>query len=252
MSVLLEIMTDSIESALSAQQGGADRIELCENLGDGGTTPSPGLIQMTVDLLDIDVHIMIRPRGGDFHYSDLEFKVMKNNIQFCKNAGAAGVVIGLLNLDGSVDKKRTAELVELARPMRVTFHRAFDMTEDPVKALKDLMEIGVDHILTSGQKPTALEGVELIAEVVKEAGENTIIIAGAGITEKNIKEIIEKTGVRECHSSAKTISQSKMLYKKTSLFMGRSQELGEYETIVVDSQKVRAMKDTVLKLEKAF
>lgn len=245
-------MTDSIESALAAQKGGADRIELCENLGDGGTTPSPGLIQMTVDLLDIDVNIMIRPRGGDFHYTDLEFQVMKNNIQFCKNAGAAGVVIGLLNLDGSIDKERAAELVELARPLRVTFHRAFDMTKDPAKALDDLIDIGIDRVLTSGQKPNALEGANLIAELVKQAGDNIWIIAGAGITELNIKEIIQKTGVRECHSSAKTISQSNMVYKKASLFMGRPKELTEYETIVVDPVKVKGMKDVVTSLEKAF
>ena len=252
MGVLLEIMADSIESAISAQRGGADRIELCENLGDGGTTPSPGLIQMAVDLLDIDVNIMIRPRGGDFYYTDLEYQVMKNNVQFCRNAGAAGIVIGLLNIDGTVDKERTEELVNLARPMKVTFHRAFDMTVDPFDALDELISIGVDHILTSGQRPTAREGADLIAELVKKADGRTAIIAGAGITEHNIKEIIQKTRVKECHSSAKSLSQSKMEYQKTALFMGRQKELSEYETMVVDPEKVGQMKTMVSSLQITF
>jgi len=244
-TIQLEIAVDSIESALEAQKGGADRIELCDNLAEGGTTPSAGLIQMANDLLDIDVFVMIRPRGGDFYYSDLEFKLMKNDTQFCKTIGVKGIVIGMLNPDGTVDKERSQELIQLAAPMEVTFHRAYDMTEDPYQALEDIIDIGATRILTSGHKMTAHEGIPLIAELVKKAGDRITIVAGSGVNESNISDIVERTGVDECHSSATTIRQSGMIYKNYDIFMGRKKQKGEYEHFLVDSQRVGLLKKTL-------
>jgi len=252
MRIKLEIMAASIESALSAQKGGADRVELCDNFSVGGTTPSPGLIQLAVDLLDIDVYVMIRPRGGDFFYSELEYKVMKNNVQFCKSIGAAGIVFGILNSDGSIDTRRVKDLLKLAHPMKVTFHRAFDMVKDPFDSLEKLIDLGVDTILTSGQKSSAWEGRELIRELVQKADGRIDIIAGAGINESNIKKLIDFTGVTQCHSSAKVIAKSKMSYKRSEVSMGGHKSLSEYETIVVDPEKVRLMKESVLLAEKAY
>src|SRR5688572_20212403 len=150
--VTMEVCSDSVEGARAAQQGGAQQVELCDNLIEGGTTPSAGTIAVARQQLDIELNVMIRPRGGDFCYSELEFEVMKYDIQQARQLGANGVVIGLLNGDGSVDRERTEALVKLARPLRVTFHRAFDMSRDPQTALETLIELGLDRVLTSGQE----------------------------------------------------------------------------------------------------
>lgn len=160
MPVDLEICIDSVHSAIAAQEGGAVRVELCDNLFEGGTTPSAGCIQLVRENIHIDLNVIIRPRGGDFLYSPLEFEIMKQDIKIAKQLGANGVVLGILNKDGTIDQKRTAELIALARPMTVTFHRAFDVTRDPFEALEQLIDLGVDRILTSGQENTVLEGMD--------------------------------------------------------------------------------------------
>jgi copper homeostasis protein len=161
MSIVLEICIDSVEAAMAAQQGGANRVELCADLLEGGTTPSAGTIHLARRSIDIDLNVIIRPRGGDFCYTPVEFEVMKLDIETAKAAGANGVVIGVLNEDGSVDADRTSELVTLARPMSVTFHRAFDMARDPYQALETLIDLGVDRVLTTGQESSVLEGLDL-------------------------------------------------------------------------------------------
>jgi len=206
-SIVFEACVDSVEAALAAQEGGADRVELCADLLEGGVTPSAGAIRLTCRRLSIPVHVLIRPRGGDFCYSAAEFEVMRLDVEQARELGADGVVFGLLNPDGSVDRERTGALIEATRPLRVTFHRAFDMARDACEALDTLVELGVERVLTSGQEEMALEGAELIAELVRRAGERIVVMAGGGINERNVGRIVAQTGARDaplrgsyCHS----------------------------------------------------
>ena len=191
--VLFEACVDSVEAALAAQAGGADRVELCADLLEGGCTPSAGTIQLARRLLQIAMNVIIRPRGGDFCYSDVEFETMKLDIALCKQLRVDGVVIGLLTPDGSVDVERMRVLIELARPLSVTCHRAFDVSRDPLEALETLIGLGVDRILTSGQEPSPLEGLELIAELVERAGDRVIIMPG-GVSERTVGRIVAGCG----------------------------------------------------------
>lgn len=207
MSVV-EIVVYNIESAMNAQKGGADRIELCDNPAEGGTTPSFGVMEIVRQAVTMDVYAMIRPRGGDFVYSAYEYHAMKRDIEMCKRASMDGVVFGILKTDGTLDKDRCKKLIDAARPMKVTCHRAFDVTRDPFEALEDCIEVGFDHILSSGQAQTALEGLSLLKELVKAAGNRISIMPGSGIHEGNAKHIIETTGVKEIHFSAKEFHSS--------------------------------------------
>jgi len=236
---LVEACVNSVESAVEAEKGGAHRVELCDNLLEGGTTPSAASIQLAGKILSIDLNVIIRPRGGDFCYSDIEFEVMKSDILAARELGADGVVIGVLDVEGCVDKKRTRELIELARPMNVTFHRAFDMTADPFGALHDLIELKVDRILTSGQKNTAMEGIRLISDLVKEAGDKVIIMPGCGITPENIATLSEGTGAREFHVFAVKKVTSAMKFRNQEAFMGAPMEVSEFETSVTDAEVIR-------------
>lgn len=200
----IEIASADFATTKSAVDGGADRIELCADLYQGGTTPSYGTILKCREAFDVELFPIIRPRGGDFLYSDEEFAIMLQEIRLCKEVGCDGVVIGLLNSDGSIDLKRTIQLVKKAFPMEVTFHRAFDRCKDPFAALEELIEAGCQRILTSGQKPTAPEGVDLIAELVKAANERIVIVPGSGVRKENIKMLAEKTGAAEFHASLRS------------------------------------------------
>ncbi|GAB4539993.1 MAG: copper homeostasis protein CutC [Anaerolineae bacterium] len=240
MNIILEVCIDSVEGAVAAQQGGAQRVELCADLLEGGITPSAGTIQLARRSVDIDLNVIIRPRGGDFCYTPLEFEVMKLDIQTAKAAGADGVVIGILNPDGSVDRERTAELIALARPMSVTFHRAFDMTRDPYQALETLIELGVDRVLTSGQESSVLEGLELISDLVRLAGERIIIMPGGGITGRNFKKIVAASGAREIHFVAPATRPSPMVYRNPRCFMGGELRPPEFSLTVTDPEQVRA------------
>lgn len=215
----LEICANSVTSALAAQDGGADRVELCQNLNVGGTTPSHGQIQLATQLLDIGVHVLIRPRGGDFLYSSVEFEEMKLDIDYCKAMGCAGVVFGLLKEDGSVDTERTGELVKRASPMKVTFHRAFDVCRDPIEALEAVIQCGCVRLLTSGMKGTALEGVALIGQLVGQARGRIQVMPGSGIDAENVLTIANATGAREFHASAKVAARSsfKKPYEETGI-----------------------------------
>src|ERR1035437_9542826 len=170
MSMKIEICVDSVTGAIAAERGVADRVELCDNLLEGGTTPSLGCIRLARQHLRIGLQVIIRPRGGDFLYDDDEMEVMREDIRLCKEAKADGVVIGCLTADGDIDQARTRDLIELARPMNVTFHRAFDMCRDAKKGLEDLVARGVDRVLTSGQDDSCLEGMELIAALERQGG----------------------------------------------------------------------------------
>ncbi|MEC3881040.1 copper homeostasis protein CutC [Parapedobacter sp. 10938] len=206
----LEICANSVLSALNAQEGGADRVELCQNLESGGTTPSLGQVWLARGGLSIGVHVLIRPRAGGFLYSDIEFLEMKADIMFCKEAKCDGVVIGMLLVDGQVDTVRMAELIELARPMHVTFHRAFDRCRDPFEALEVIIGLGCDRLLTSGMKDTAAEGAETIARLVEQANGRIEVMPGSGINEENILQIVASTGASSFHTSAKVEQESTM------------------------------------------
>jgi copper homeostasis protein len=220
--VLLEVCANSVESAIAAQQGGAARVELCENLYEGGTTPSYGDIQLARKLLDIKLYVLIRPRGGDFLYTDVEYEIITADVKHCIEAGCDGIVIGMLNADGTIDKERCEKLVQMAKRMGlgVTFHRAFDMCADLDQALEDIIGIGCERILTSGGKSTAIEGSRIIAELVKNARGRIAIMPGSGINEHNVEDLVRFTGVREVHSSARARKQSRMQFKNDHIIMG--------------------------------
>ena len=239
--IVLEICIDSVESAIAAQQGGANRVELCDNLLEGGTTPSAGTIALARQNISIDLNVIIRPRGGDFCYTGIEFEVMKYDIEQAKRLGANGVVIGLLNPNGSVDMARTAALVELARPLSVTFHRAFDMSRDPREALETLISLGIDRVLTTGQESSALEGLDLITELVRQAANRVIIMPGlsGAISERNVRKIITQSGVKEIHTTAGTPLESQMTYRNQRSFMGGELRPPEFSRTVTDSNRVR-------------
>jgi len=217
MSAKLEVIGFNIESCIIAQAAGANRIELCDNPADGGTTASYGFIKAARKHLSIDLFPIIRPRGGDFFYSDGEFYIMKNDVQICKELGCNGVVIGMLNTDGSIDKDRCQQLVELAYPMSVTFHRAFDRVADPLIALETVISLGCERILTSGLKPTAMEGATLLASLIKQASDRIIIMTGSGVRADNLEQLIAKTGATEFHSSAKIVKDTNMEFINESM-----------------------------------
>lgn len=241
----LEICCYSVESALIAERAGAHRVELCDNYMEGGTTPSYATIKHAVQLLDIPVNVIIRPRGGDFLYSDIEYEIIKNDVLIARELNANGVVVGFLNEDGSIDEQKIKEIIELAKPMEVTFHRAFDMCKDPVIALQQLMEAGVKRILTSGQEDKAIFGAELLAKLVTQAGDEIIVMPGSGVNETNISELMEKTGAVEYHSSAKSFEKSKMKYFQPSVSMGDIKSLDEFRKITVDAHKVKALLEKI-------
>lgn len=230
MDYRLEICAFNLSSALIAQQSGADRIELCASPDEGGTTPSAGLIRTARELLRIPLYPIIRPRGGDFLYSEEEFRVMLRDIEYCKQAGCNGVVTGMLLADGTVDKRRVSQLIDAAYPMGVTFHRAFDWAANPYEAMEDIIQIGCERILTSGQRPTALEGASLIDQLVREADDRIVIMPGSGVRLANIIQLAEATGASEFHTSARLKQASAMDF--VSVSMGEEQsftEAGEEE-----------------------
>jgi copper homeostasis protein len=237
--MVLEIVVYNFESAMKAQEGGADRIELCDNPAEGGTTPSAGMIELVRQNLSIDVYAMIRPRGGDFCYSNYEFHMMKRDVWHCQRYSVDGVVFGILNPDGTLDKKRCQELIQRARPMKVTCHRAFDMTRDPFKTLEDCIEAGFDRILTSGLQTKAVNGAELIGQLVKQASGRIALMAGSGVNEDNVETIVRQSGVREIHFSAMDYRESTMQYKNPALGTMGTESADEYKLRTVDPRRIR-------------
>lgn len=239
-TVLLEVCVDSIESALAAERGGAHRIELCSSLMEGGVTPSAGLISSIRRKLSIDVHVMIRPRGGDFSYSAEEFETMEQDVLTAKQLGANAVVFGFLTNDGDVDVSRTRHLVQTARPLKTTFHRAFDMSRDLSKSLADVIEAGADRVLTSGGEQSVEDGIPRIAKLVQAAGQRVAVMVGSGITESNVHRIIRETGVREIHASLRASVPSPMRYRNDKISMG-SVKGREYDRVIVIEDSVRRL-----------
>ncbi len=239
--VLVEVCVDSVEGALAAQAGGAARVELCDNLFEGGTTPSAGTIVLARRHLDIGLHVIIRPRGGDFCYSAIEYDVMCHDVEEAKRLGADGVVIGLLTPAGDIDVERVRGLIERARPLSVTFHRAFDVCRDPFAALETLIDLGVDRVLTSGQDRTVLDGLDLLTQLVQRAGERIIVLAGGGVNERNAPKIIAQSGVKEIHVSARSTVDSAMIYRNQRVFMGGELRQPEYSRLTTDVDRVKAL-----------
>jgi copper homeostasis protein len=238
--ISLEVCANSVTSAVAAQEGGAIRVELCENLKEGGTTPSHGQILMARKLLHIKLICIIRPRAGDFLYTDLEYDIMMADIRYCIDAGCDGVVIGILHADGTVDKKRCIEMVRLAKQwgLGVTFHRAFDMCKDLYQALEDIIEIGCDRILTSGGKSTAMEGVAVLNHLVQNAAGRISIMPGAGVNEANVADLVRFTNVTEVHSSARISIPGQMQYKNDHILMSNTPG-DEYSIDVTSADRVR-------------
>jgi copper homeostasis protein len=238
MKFSLEICSGSLESAINAQLAGADRVELCDNLCEGGTTPSAGTIAAARNNLSIKLHVIIRPRGGDFLYSDQEYDIMRRDIDACGEIGADGIVIGILRRDGTIDVERTSRLIEFASPMHVTFHRAFDVCNDPEKGLEDIISTGASRILTSGQNDRASLGAPLIRSLVRKAGKRIIIMPGGGLDESNIADIARTTGASEFHLTARKEVESEMTFRRTGIQMGSLSSIPEFSRKVADPQRI--------------
>jgi copper homeostasis protein len=234
--ITLEVCANSPQSAIEAQKGGAVRIELCDNLGEGGTTPALSQIETTRQSVDIQLNVIIRPRGGDFLYSNIEFETMKRDIHHCGKAKCDGVVFGILKSDGFIDKKRNSELVNIARQygMSITFHRAFDRTNDLFQTLEDIIELGCDRILTSGGKQNAPEGASIIKNLIEQANGRISIMPGGGITKNNIYELVKATGLKEFHGSFRSKYKGNMKYR--SPFFSDEEEFAILQT---DAGKVK-------------
>ena len=243
--ILIEACLDSVPSALAAEAGGARRIELCDNLVEGGTTPSAGAIELCKERLSIPVFVMIRPRGGEFLYDEVEFELMRRDIAHAKRLGADGVVFGLLTPDGRVDVTRTRALLEAARPLPVTFHRAFDAARDPDEALEALIEIGVARVLTSGQQATAPEGAELIRRLVERAQGRIGILPGCGLDETNVRAFVERTGVREVHVRGTCQVKSAMRYRNPRVAFRSPAEPDDFLIEVTDAARIQAIREQV-------
>jgi copper homeostasis protein len=239
MEFKVEICVDSVESAINAQIAGADRVELCDNLLEGGTTPGYGTIVSARNNLNIGLNVIIRPRGGDFLYSDLEYDIMRRDIEACGECGVNGIVIGLLKQDGSIDTDRTAKLIEFAYPMEVTFHRAFDVCSDPLRGLEEIISTGAKRVLTSGQKNSVPEGMELIRHLVEKAADRIIIMPGGGINLSNIEVIARSTAAKEYHFTGRKIVNSEMLFRRDGISMGGDPAVPEFSRKVADPEIIK-------------
>lgn len=241
-----EVCANSVESCVEAQRGGADRVELCAGIPEGGTTPSYGDIVMARKLLiTTKLHVIIRPRGGDFLYSDLEREIMLEDVRMARRLGVDGVVFGALTADGDIDMDFMRQLMAESEGMSVTFHRAFDVCRNPFVALEQIIELGCDRILTSGQMPKAEDGVDLLKQLVEKAGDRIIIMPGCGVNAGNIAKIAQITGAKEFHFSARSKHESGMQFRKSRVSMGGSVMIDEYSRDVTDELIV---KDIIAKL----
>lgn len=237
--MIYEICVDSVAGARAAKEAGADRVELCADLMEGGITPSRGMMREARKIDGIRLHVIIRPRGGDFLFDAEELAIQRHDIQTAKTEGADGVVIGLLKAEGTIDIERTRELVALARPLKVTFHRAFDMTPEPFAALETLIGIGIDRVLTSGQEATVLEGLPLIKELVRRAGDRIVVMPGGGITARNVARIVRGAKPREIHFAALELQNGAMQYRREHVVIGGELRPPEYDRLVTSAGTIR-------------
>jgi copper homeostasis protein len=231
---------ESAESAIAAERGGATRVELCSSLVEGGVTPSAGLIGLVREKISIGLHVIIRPRGGDFCYMSEEFDVMHRDVLVAKELSVDGIVFGILDTDGKVDVARTRQLVDLAGPLKVTYHRAFDMSVNLMRSLEDVVQTGAERILTSGGAENSIAGTRTLRQLVDAAGEQVIIMAGGGINPRNVRTLIDETGVREVHASLKSSMKSPMRHKNEKISMG-SLEGREYQRFTILEDQVRQL-----------
>lgn len=245
MKRVLEICIDSIESGIIAERAGADRVELCDNLYEGGTTPGPGTIRIARKELNLAINLMVRPRGGDFLYTDIEFGIIKEDIKIAREEGMDGIVAGILTPDGRIDIPRISELVELASPLPFTFHRAFDMTPDPFAAMEDIIKCGAKRILTSGHSNLVIDSIKLLRELIEKAGEKIVIMPGSGINENNIAGIINETGAAELHLTGRRTVKSKMRFIKDDIFMGALPEIPEFSRKIADENRIKKIRDII-------
>ncbi len=245
MRPLIEICLDSVESVIAAEKGGADRVELFSDLFEGGLTPSLGSVKMAKSLTNIAINAMIRPRGGDFCYSEIEFSTMKEDVKAFKKLGINGIVFGILNPDGTIDMERSREIIELARPLSVTFHRAFDMTKDAFKSLDDLIELGVDRVLSSGLEATVAEGADLLSSLVQRAGDNIIVMPGCGINERNFEKIKNKIRAKEYHIYLPGEYRSKMIFHPDHIYMGGLLRQDEFLLTKTDEKRVETIREMI-------
>ena len=237
---IIEICANSAQSCVEAEAGGAKRVELCAGIPEGGTTPSYGEIRMAQRLTSkIDINVIIRPRGGDFLYTEAEIGSMLLDIELCKQLGVHGVVFGCLTKEGDIDVPLMRRLIEAASPLSVTCHRAFDVCRDPFRAMEELIDLGCDRILTSGQQSDAVKGIPMIKQLVERADDRIIIMPGCGVRAENIAMIEEQTGAKEFHTSARSIVYSKMEYRNQAVSMGTSTIVSEFETVATDRYKVQ-------------
>ncbi len=238
--VTVEVCANSVQSAIEAQKGGAVRVELCANLADGGTTPAKSQIKLTRNHIDIDLNVIIRPRGGDFLYDNLDFESMKNDIMLCGELNCDGVVFGILDNNGNVDMERNAILIDFAKKydMSVTFHRAFDRVRDIRSALEDVIRLGCDRILTSGGYQTAFEGRELLRQLVALSDNRISIMAGSGVNESNVQELVRFTGVKEVHGTFHSLKQGGMKYHNSNF---DNSGCSEYAFLLSDAERVKGV-----------
>lgn len=234
-----EICANSIESCLAAQAGGADRVELCAGIPEGGTTPSYGEIAVAREVLDIKLHVIIRPRGGDFLYSPIEIKTMSADIEMARKTGVDGVVLGCLTATGDINMPVMKELMKAAEGLSVTFHRAFDVCRNPQKAMEEIIDLECDRILTSGQQATAKAGIPLLKELHAQADGRIILLAGCGVNEENIAHIASQTGIEEFHFSAREKRISEMQYRNPTVSMGGTVQIDEYSRQITTAERVR-------------
>nr|XP_034328843.1 copper homeostasis protein cutC homolog isoform X2 [Crassostrea gigas] len=237
----MEVCVDSVISAINAENGGAIRLELCANLSEGGTTPTTGMLKTIKKYVKIPVFVMLRPRGGDFLYSKEEIEVMKMEVVDLKLSGADGFVFGFLQEDGKIDKQLCSKFLELVKPLPATFHRAIDMTSDILQALDDVVDLGFQRLLTSGGSSTALEGLPMIQQMVERAGQRICIMPGGGISSGNLERILNGSGAREFHGSARAAIPSRMEYRKEGISMGISLCPPEFSVKVTDKVKVQKL-----------
>lgn len=237
---IIEICANSAQSCVEAEAGGAKRVELCAGIPEGGTTPSYGEIRMAQRLTSkIDINVIIRPRGGDFLYTEAEIGSMLLDIELCKQLGVHGVVFGCLTKEGDIDVPLMRRLIETAAPLSVTCHRAFDVCRDPFRAMEKLIDLGCDRILTSGQQSDAVKGIPMIKQLVKRADDRIIIMPGCGVREENIALIEQETGAKEFHTSARSVLYSRMEYRNEQVPMGSNVVTSEFETVQTDREKVK-------------
>ena len=240
MSLVIELCVEGVDGAVTAAAAGADRVELCASLAEGGITPSLGTLRATLRAITVPIHIMVRPRGGDFLYSEREFAAMLDDVAIFRDAGAAGVVFGCLDADGAVDEARTRAMAEQAHPASANFHRAFDMAADPHAALEALIRCGVARVLTSGQAPSALAGAPLLAALHHQAAGRIVVIGCGALRPDTIGQVIAATGLTELHFSAQTDIPSRMRFRNNQLMMGAAPNSREYLHIGTDPALVRA------------